>query len=149
VARISAVVAILTDVNVLGIIAVDRISAVATVPTSVDIPSSAYVSNSCDIPAAAIVPAVCLRPVCLLATLLLLLITILFPPVLAILLLVWRPWCLLGSPDGQAFSCVAVGPFVAVDLSAVEQWNSLPNSLRAEKRPESFKKRLKAVKVSN
>ncbi len=31
---------------------------------------------------------------------------------------------------------------------AVEQWNSLPNSLRAERKPESFKKRLKAVKVS-
>jgi hypothetical protein len=34
-------------------------------------------------------------------------------------------------------------------VSAVEHWNSLPNSLRAEKRPESFKKRLKAEKVSN
>jgi hypothetical protein len=27
--------------------------------------------------------------------------------------------------------------------------NSLPNSLRAERRPESFKMRLKAVKISN
>ena len=34
-------------------------------------------------------------------------------------------------------------------VRAVEQWNSLPNSLRAERKPESFKKRLKAVKVSN
>jgi hypothetical protein len=34
-------------------------------------------------------------------------------------------------------------------VRTVEQWNSLPNSLRAEKRPESFKKRLKAEKVSN
>ncbi len=34
-------------------------------------------------------------------------------------------------------------------VRAREQWNSLPNSLRAERQPESFKKRLKAVKVSN
>ncbi len=34
-------------------------------------------------------------------------------------------------------------------VRAVEQWNSLPNSLRAEKWPECFKKRLKAEKFSN
>ncbi len=34
-------------------------------------------------------------------------------------------------------------------VRAVEQWNSLPNSLRAERKPESFKKGLKALKVSN
>ncbi len=37
----------------------------------------------------------------------------------------------------------------SITVQTVEQWNSLPNSIRAEKRPESFKKRLKAEKVSN
>ncbi len=36
----------------------DRTSAVATVPTAVDVPGPAYVSNSSDIPAAASVPAI-------------------------------------------------------------------------------------------
>ena len=33
-------------------------------------------------------------------------------------------------------------------VRTVEHWNSLPNSLRAKTRPETFKNRLKAEKVS-
>ncbi len=75
-----------------------RISAVDVVLIAVGVPSALSASDVTGRPAVASVPAVVNTP---------------FPPIFATLLL-------LASTDVPALSCVAVGPAIAVVLSAVD-----------------------------